>query len=227
MVARQSNCREKSVSNTNSNATSRNLVGIQSADAESLAGFYDDWAPSYDTELEELGYEAPAQSAALLKAHGVPDGGPILDACCGTGLAGRKLREAGFTRVVGFDISLASIEEARRSAVYERVFKQDMNARLDSPDDTFDAVLCIGSMTYADSAEQLLREFCRVARPGGIVLFTHRSDFWSGDFAAILDRLEEEGLWRPLEVTEPQPYLPGHPDFADTIKVIYGVFRVV
>ena len=72
----------------------------------------------------------------------------------------------------------------------------------------------------------MLREFCRVARPGGVVLFTHRSDFWSGDFTASLDRLEEEGLWRTLEVTEPQPYLPGHPDFADTIKVIYGVFRV-
>ena len=135
------------MSDKNTGATSRNLKGIQSADAESLAGFYDDWAPSYDAELEELGYDAPAQAAALLKAHGVPDGGPILDACCGTGLAGRELREAGFTRLVGFDISSASIDEARAAEVYERVFRQDMNAPLDSPDDTYDAVLCIGSMT--------------------------------------------------------------------------------
>lgn len=212
---------------TKSDATSRNLTGIQSADAAALEGFYDGWAPSYDAELEELGYEAPAQAAALLRAHGVPDDRPVLDACCGTGLAGRKLREAGFGRIVGFDISAVSLDEAKETGVYERVFKQDMNAALDLPDDTFDAVVCIGSMTYAADPEGLLREFCRVAAPHGLVLFTQRTDFWTDGFRAILDRLEADGLWRPAEVTEPQPYLPGHPDFGDSIKIVYGVFRIV
>jgi SAM-dependent methyltransferase len=214
------------VTDRKTDAAKRDLKGIQSADADALAGFYDDWAPSYDAELQELGYEAPVRVAALLKTHGVPVTGPILDACCGTGLAGRALRDAGFDHLVGFDISPVSLDEAKAQSAYERVFRQDMNAPLDLGDDTFEAVLCVGSMTYAAEPETLLREFCRVARPNGIVLFTQRTDYWTDEFAAILDRLEAEGLWKVQEVTEPQPYLPEHPDFGDAVKVIYAVYRV-
>ncbi|WP_436642498.1 class I SAM-dependent DNA methyltransferase [Microbaculum sp. FT89] len=208
-------------------ATSRKLKSIQSADAASLADYYDDWARSYDKDLEDLGYEAPLRAAGLLKAHGMSATAPILDACCGTGLTGRRLAEAGFEHVDGFDISEASLDEARTVAAYDGLFRQDMNDPLQAPDGAYDAVVCIGSMTYAERPEQLLREFCRVARPGGIVLFTQRTDYWSDDFAGILHRLEEAGLWQWLEKTEPQPYLPRHPEFADAIKVVYAVFRVV
>lgn len=208
-------------------AASRKLRSIQTADAASLADYYDDWARSYDEDLEDLGYEAPQRAAGLLKAHGITATARILDACCGTGLTGRRLAEAGFEHVDGFDISQASLDEARTADAYERLFRQDMNEPLQAPDGAYDAVVCIGSMTYAERPEQLLREFCRVARPGGLVLFTQRTDYWSDDFADVLRRLEEAGLWQTLERTQPQPYLPRHPEFADAIKVVYAVFRVV
>jgi len=42
----------------------------------------------------------------------------------------------------------------------------------------------------------------------------------------MLRALEKEGIWTRIELTEPRPYLPGNPDFADEIGVVYGLFRV-
>jgi predicted TPR repeat methyltransferase len=203
---------------------SRDINSIRFADADELAAYYDEWASSYDTDLEDLGYEAPARIAALLKAHGAASDGAVLDVSCGTGLVGRRLRDAGFMQIDGFDISEASLKEAAETGVYRRVFPQDMNEPLDAPDDAYDAVVCVGAMTYASNCDRLFREFCRVLKPGGLVAFTHRDDLWEGEFADLLARLEEEGVWRKCEITDPQPYLPAHPDFADKIRIRYAVF---
>lgn len=64
-------------------------------------------------------------------------------------------------------------------------------------------------------------------RPGGIAVFTSRDDFFaSRDIAATLDRLTLEGGWSVAHISEPLPYLPLHPEFAETVRVIHGVRRV-
>lgn len=202
----------------------RDINSMQDADADALAGYYDDWSASYDTDLADLGYEAPARAVRLLAAHGVSPSGRILDACCGTGLVGAALNHAGYRRLSGFDVSQRSLAVARQSGLYGDLIRQDMNETLAYPDSVFDAVMCIGSLTYATDRDRLFREFARVLRPGGIAVFTFRDDLWDAAFDRIHAGLEEAGVLRTRLKSDPQPYLPLHPDFADRIRIRYGVF---
>ena len=67
----------------------------------------------------------------------------------------------------------------------------------------------MGVITYLPDVEAVWRELARVARPGGLVVVTQREDLWdTRRCAAVVDVLQEEGVWTSLEVTGPAPYLP-------------------
>lgn len=189
---------------------------------------YDALADDYDSLLREWGYVAPAQSAKMLADNmKCFEEARLLDSGCGTGLTGQALRNQGATgTIVGADISTHSLELAAAKDVYDETRAVDLNATLPFKDDSFDGVLCAGVLTYVE-AEPLFREWMRVVRPGGVVVFTSREDlFASRCYPTVLQRLEAEGGWKRLELTEPMPYLPAHEEFADAIGVIYGVYQV-
>ena len=53
------------------------------------------------------------------------------------------------------------------------------------------------------------RELARVCRPGGVVVVTQREDLWDERGCPdVIDRLQVEGVWTPLEVDGPAAYLP-------------------
>jgi ubiquinone/menaquinone biosynthesis C-methylase UbiE len=91
----------------------------------------------------------------------------VLDVACGPGtLTGALAGKAG--RVLGVDLAEGMLAEARKS-VPGAEFRA-MNAEsLDLPDASFDLVACqLGLMLFA-KPEAALREFVRVAKPGGSV----------------------------------------------------------
>jgi predicted TPR repeat methyltransferase len=179
------------------------------SDPEEVAGRYDEWAPRYDDDLAAWAYQAPAVVADTLLARR-PSVGSVLDVGCGTGLLGRTLRQRGFQgHVLGLDISQASLDVAARSGAYDRVEHADLQQRLPQEDDSVDAVACVGVMTYLPDVEAVWREFARVARPPGIVVATQREDLWhQRGCAAVVQRLADEHVWIPLDITGPAPYLP-------------------
>ena len=45
--------------------------------------------------------------------------------------------------------------------------------------------------------------------PGGLVVVTQREDLWhSRACPDVVDRLRDEGVWTPLQITGPTTYLP-------------------
>ena len=61
---------------------------------------------------------------------------------------------------------------------------------------------------------------------GGTIVFSCREDFFATrEYPAVIERLEREGLWTRVEVTDVKPYLPDHAEFAEAIGVIYGCFK--
>ncbi len=179
------------------------------SDAREVAHRYDEWAQSYDDDLASWSYRAPTVVAeTVMTRH--PAAESALDVGCGTGLVGRALRARGFAgRILGLDISPASLEIAQQSGAYDSLQSADLQQRLALVDDTFDAVVCVGVMTYLPEVEAVWREFARVARPEGIVVATQREDLWdTRQCQAVVDRLQDEGVWTPLEITGPAPYLP-------------------
>ena len=196
-------------------------------DSASVARYYDEWAGAYDDELAAWDYRSPDEAARLLAGYAEPDG-RVLDAGCGTGLSGHALVAAGFADIVGLDISGDSLAVAGRREVYRHLLRGNLQSVvLPFRDDSFDALTCVGVMTYIQNNSATLREFCRIVRPRGHIVFTCRDDLYrERDFASVLDGLAEDGDWRSLYQSPPSLYLPGNDAFAEDIKVIYFVYEV-
>ena len=175
------------------------------SDPREVADRYDAWARSYDDDLASWSYQAPEVVAeTVVTRH--PTAGSVLDVGCGTGLVGRALRARGFAgQILGLDISDASLEIARQRGAYDSLERADLQRRLALEEDSVDAVVCVGVMTYLPEVEAVWREFARVARPGGVVVVTQRDDLWhTRECQAVVDRLQDEGVWTPLEITGPR-----------------------
>lgn len=202
------------------------LAGKPSTNTPEVMQLYDAFAPTYDdTLLSKWGYEAPAAAAQLLTHH-VPLESSVLDAGCGTGLTGDQLRRVGFSSVHGADISQPSLGIAASKGVYKSLVRADLLKPLPFLNETFDAVICVGVLSYI-SGDELFHELCRVTRTGGVILLSHRTDLVvARSFVDVLRKLEAEGRGSLLFQSTPQPYLPRHPDFGDKIQVQYFVLRV-
>ena len=54
----------------------------------------------------------------------------------------------------------------------------NLTKRIDRPHDSYDVVTCIGTLTKGHVGPEVLREFARVAREGGIIVCSVHSDIW-------------------------------------------------
>jgi ubiquinone/menaquinone biosynthesis C-methylase UbiE len=137
---------------------------------EKLARIYDD---------EILPIWAHRFGRMMLRGLEVPPKAMVLDVACGTGYPAmevvRKLDDA--SRLIAIDSSSAMLDVARKKAGElsgKRVFFRTENAapRLSFADDVYDLVLCNLGLMEMPSPRQALRDFARVAKPGGRVVCT-------------------------------------------------------
>ena len=207
-----------------------NLLSQAGSEPSYVRQIYDEWASDYDRNLADWGYEAPVVGAAKLRAMAGDAVGAaaVLDAGCGTGLTGEALRAAGFQTIDGADLSEDSLALAGQRGIYRDLSAVDFT-QLPSPLTAggYDAVFCVGVMSYLPDTGSMVREFCRLTKPGGPILLTQRSDIFDdrGD-AETFAMLETEGLLKIVEITGPMPYLPGNPEFVG-VGVRYCSFERV
>ena len=201
-----------------------------STSIEEVRGYYDGQAPTYDSTLADWGYDAPWRVAELLLGS-LTEGSSlqtVLDAGCGTGLSGQALRDTGFGgRLLGVDLSPDSVALARGRGIYDEVVVGDLQRPLSYDDDSVDAVVCVGVLTYVPDVAAIWAEFCRVTRPGGGIVLTQRDDVWRERLCNdVLHELERTGGWTVVHLSPPASYLPGNADFGAAIRVRYLAARV-
>lgn len=195
-----------------------------SESSEAVVARYDGWAAIYDDDLASWGYTVPEALAAALVERFAETATPldtvsVLDAGCGTGLIGRAMQHHGIESIDGIDASVESLSKAADSGVYRNLTAIDLSAPLPLRDASYDAVVCGGVLTYLQDVETVLGEFLRVTAPSGWVIATQRTDLWEErDCDAVIERLCTMGGCT-AEVGEPQPYLPGHDEYAAEILV--------
>lgn len=201
------------------------LMDQSLGDSDGVRNYYDGWTSSYERDVLSWGYEAPAAAVEFLSAR-VEREAQILDAGCGTGLVGRALSAKGYHDVVGVDLSPESLDHAAETHCYRALAEADFNQLPTSLSDaSFSALLSIGVLSYVTDIEKVLLEFCRVVEQKGTIIVTERTDlFEQRNTGEIFESIEAQGLWQIVTVTEPRPYIPGHPEFAD-IDVHFGVFE--
>lgn len=148
-----------------------------------VAFLYDRGAGSYD-RIKEFDALDDAWDVAipLQRALNRVRRPVILDVGTGTGrVPVSLLRRLDFEgRVVGLDISLEMLKEARRkTAGHDHTVSLVWKDALALPfvDGSFDGVSCVEALEFMADPQRGLQEMARVLRPGGTLLVTNRIGF--------------------------------------------------
>jgi predicted TPR repeat methyltransferase len=152
---------------------------VHATDAEEKRAIYQQWAHSYDADLDDMGYVAPEHVVDIIQAN-LPDrDAAIHDAGCGTGRVGVRLAAAGYRQIDGADYSSEMRLLAQQSGAYQTVTHADFSAPLAMPDACRDAVVSVG--VYSNEFRtHFLPELLRILRPGGLLVCSCRP-LWFDD----------------------------------------------
>jgi len=171
---------------------------------EELAAAYRAWARMYDTDTKEgMGYVGPVVAAHMLDSHLESKDSRILDAGCGTGQVGEVLKDMGYTRVEAMDYSADMLCVAEEKCLYDNVFRCDMSKPLAMEDNAYDAIICVGTFTYAHVGPHAFAEMARITKPEGFICFTIRDGAYQkyGYRKGMLD-LEAQDVWELQSIRE-------------------------
>jgi arsenite methyltransferase len=122
-------------------------------------------------------YGSMEATRELIELCRIGSGQYVLDVGCGVGATPSYLAKATDCRVVGVDLLEKMIEQSRERAkaegVEDRVEFRVADAReLPFEDNLFDAVIMESVNIFFDDKTQAMREYIRVAKPGGYVGMT-------------------------------------------------------
>jgi predicted TPR repeat methyltransferase len=170
------------------------------SDVAETRSLYDDWATSYDKDMAKTSqdYVGPViASTYVLKCLGsarIDENTEILDAGCGTGLVGVHLAKVGAKKLDGIDLSPGMLDVARKAGVYRSLDTADLSKPLVHKDQSYDVVVCVGTLTQNHVGPEALVEFVRVVKQGGFVVATVLDAIWeSGGYVAKVESLVKDG----------------------------------
>lgn len=89
----------------------------------------------------------------------------VLDIPCGAGAFTKRSADAGF------EVFAADCENILQFS-HENFSVADMNKRLEFPDETFDAVVCIDGIEHIEKPFDFIRECHRIIRAGGTLIIS-------------------------------------------------------
>ena len=133
---------------------------------------------TYDEDLGQASWLTLDEAREFFRALELGPGQTALEVACGSGGVTCRMAVETQATCVGVDINAEGISAARRRAseqgLESRVSFQtaDAGKPLPFPDASFDAVFCNDSINHFPGRAAVLRDWYRVLRPGGRLLFT-------------------------------------------------------
>lgn len=130
----------------------------------------------YESGAETVGEASAAMTARLIERAGIKAGDKVLDISCGYGGTLRTLARMG-CEVEGRDIAEREVAQARAANEAAglgdkiRVAVGDFH-HIDSPENSWDALICQESVIHSPDRPQVFAEAFRVLRPGGVFAFS-------------------------------------------------------
>jgi len=135
---------------------------------------------------DEKGYRGHELVARALRQAAGNSRTDILDAGCGTGLAGSLLRDlAG--RLDGIDLSGAMLEKAQAKAVYDDLHQGDLVSFLVENPARYDAIAAAAVLIHFGDLAPLFRAASAALRSGGLFVFTVFPHDGEADFSVAPD----------------------------------------
>lgn len=135
-------------------------------------------AQAFDEDIGQHSWLTAAEHDELIEWLDVDAGSRLLDVACGSGGPTLRIARLSGCRVHGIDIEAGAVQVAARQAEAAglaeraRFETHDAAERLPFGDDELDALICIDAVTHFPRRERVFRDWARVLRPGGRLVFT-------------------------------------------------------
>lgn len=133
---------------------------------------------TYDEDLGQASWITAAEASEFFRLLALNGERRGLEVACGSGGVTCRMAQETGAACVGVDINTHGIEAARTRAAEQNLSSRasfqvvDAARPLPFPDRSFDAILCNDSINHLPDRATVLREWHRVLRPGGRLLFT-------------------------------------------------------
>ena len=135
--------------------------------------YYDEWGENdkYNKDMVDWNYTGPKETSEIFNKYASDKNIKIFDAGCGTGLVGVELKKFGFVNFYGADLSQKLLDLVP-SGLYKSLEKVDLNQKINHEDNTYNAVMCVGTFTFGHVKPPALDEFIRITKNSGLICFT-------------------------------------------------------
>ena len=163
--------------------------------------FYDEWGDKdkYNKDMVDWDYSGPKETVNTFKKYAQNKDILIFDAGCGTGLVGKELRNFGYKNFHGADLSKTLLDTIPKD-LYKKLHKVDLNQPIKMEDNFYDAVMCVGTFTYAHVKPSALDEFVRITKNKGLICFTINEGIYEEyGFDKKIVELKNKNKWKEVE----------------------------
>lgn len=133
---------------------------------------------AFGQDIGQNGWLTASEQDLFIDWLGLSEKDHLLDIACGSGRPTIRIAEATGCTVSGIDLHddavLNATAYAKQKGLQSRASFQSGNAaeRLRFSDDQFDVLMCIDAINHLPDRIMVLREWHRVLKPGGRLLFT-------------------------------------------------------
>ena len=163
--------------------------------------YYDEWGKDnkYDQDMVDWNYTGPKETSEVFAKHQKNKDIKIYDAGCGTGLVGVELKKYGFSNFHGADLSQKLLDLVPEG-LYQKLEKVDLNKEINEKDNSFDALMCVGTFTFGHVKPPALDEFIRITKNKGLICFTINEGIHEEyGFDKKIDQLNKDNKWKEIE----------------------------
>jgi len=163
--------------------------------------FYNEWGDhdKYNKDMVNWDYTGPKETVNTFKKYTENKDILIFDAGCGTGLVGKELKKFGYNNFHGADLSQTLLDLIPKN-LYKKLDRIDLNQSIKVDDNFYDAVMCVGTFTYAHVKPNALDEFVRITKDKGLICFTINEGIHQEyGFDKKIEELEIKNKWKKIE----------------------------
>ena len=163
--------------------------------------FYDEWGDNdkYNKDMVNWDYTGPKETVNTFKKYSKNKDILIFDAGCGTGLVAKELKNFGYNNFHGADLSKTLLDTIPKD-LYKKLYKVDLNQPIKMKDNFYDAVMCVGTFTYAHVKPNALDEFVRITKNKGLICFTINEGIYEEyGFDKKIVELKNKNKWKEIE----------------------------